>query len=314
MKYFLDNETINSTIDKSIIHNKTIIPTASVIIVAYNPNLSLFEQTIKTLVDKTKSSYEILLIDNSEKSQLQKFAADSNLNYIKLNRNYGLTIGRNVGINYSQGSILIFLDDDAIPGKNFIDEHVKAHQDKNILALRGKCLPRTNSIFNHFASHYDLGNDVIPYFINLEGNSSFKKDILIEVGGFNTVLKGAGGHEGLEISKRIIAKSLSKYSIIYCPKAIIYHDYSKSLLHYLKKEIRHARHWKYIHEHHPDFVEFFLSYNPKTNSIDKDLDLITKSKILLIKKMRQIALRSGAHLKSCKSYIQRLKSNNCISQ
>lgn len=291
MKDSLNQQTIASVVDKTIIHNKTTIPAASVIIVTYNLDIRLFEQCIKSLVDKTESTFEILIIDNSEESyHLQRFISGTSINYIKLKENYGLNIGRNVGINYSKGHILIFLDDDAIPGPHFIDQHINAHQTNNILALRGKCLPRTKSIFNHFALHYDLGDDIFPYMVNLEGNSSFKKEILTEVGGFDTALEGAGGHEGMEISKRIIERAHDKNAVIYWPGAVIYHDYSKSLLHYLKKQIRHQKHTKYISENHPDFINFFRSYETIIPNDEKELDSITRTKLEIIRIINHHAL------------------------
>lgn len=307
MKDLFDQQTIGNFIDKAIIHNKATIPTASVIIVTYNPNIRLFKQTIGSLIGRTVSSYEIFIIDNSDNSKesyrLQQFISGADLNYIKLKGNYGLTIGRNVGLNYSKGKILIFLDDDAIPGENFIDEHVNAHKANNILALRGKCLPRTNSIFNHFALHYDLGNDIFPYMVNLEGNSSFKRETLIEVGGFNTSLDGAGGHEGIEITKRIIERTNDRSSVIYWPGAVIYHDYSKSLLHYLKKQIRHQNHSNYISTRHPDFINFFSSYNPISTKDERDLDSITRTKLHIIRRINRHALRPNSIINRMVNYL-----------
>ncbi len=294
MKNFLDETTINNKIDRVIFSNNTKSPIASVIIVAYNPNMKLFEENIKSLKTDNTNSYEIIVIDNSDKPHLEKFIAKYDFNYIKLKRNYGLTAGRNVGINYSKGQILIFLDDDAIPESNYINEHIKAHQENDIVALRGKCLPRTKSLYNHFAHHYDLGDQILPYYVNLEGNSSFNKRILADIGGFNIELKGAGGYEGIEVSKRIIEKLAKRNSIIYYPNAIIYHDYSKSLVHYLKKQIRHENHIKYIMQNYPDFFDFYQSYSSSYNSNDNKLNYMTKSKIFFVRTLRRTALKSNS--------------------
>jgi len=291
MKNFLDETTINKKIDRVIFSNNTKSPIASVIIVAYNPDMKLFEENIKSLKTNNTNSYEILVIDNSDKPHIQNFITKYELNYIKLKRNYGLTAGRNVGINYSKGQILIFLDDDAIPESNYINEHIKAHQENDIVALRGKCLPRTKSLYNNFAHHYDLGDHILPYYVNLEGNSSFNKQILVDIGGFNLELKGAGGHEGLEISKRIVEKLARRDSIIYYPNAIIYHDYSKSLIHYLKKQLRHENHKKYILENHPDFLDFNYSYNYVNNRNHKSYDYITKNKMLFVENLSKAILK-----------------------
>ena len=290
----MNKETLDKLIDKKEFHNEIDSPAASVIIVTYKTDTSLLEQSINALAADTECTYEILLVENDSESLLQDFISSHNVNYIKLKRNYGLNTGRNVGINYSNGRILIFLDDDAIPGGDFIDKHVSAHGSDNILALRGRCLPRTDSIFNHFAFHYDLGDDHFPYFVNLEGNSSFKKEIFTEVGGFDTSLEGAGGHEGMEISKRIIEKTNDKNCVIYWPDAVIYHDYSKSLLHFLKKQIRHQKHSKYIHENHPDFITFFRSYKPIIPNEERVLDFVTRTRLDIIRRINRHALRPNS--------------------
>jgi len=295
MKNFLDPIILNDKIEETIHSVDTdTLPKTSVIIVTYNPDMHLLRENIESLTSDVKTKYEIWVIDNNKQSKIKNYVSELNINYIKLKRNYGLTAGRNVGIIHAKGEILIFLDDDAIPGKNFIDEHIKAHTENNISALRGKCLPRTNSTLNHFAFHYDLGDGMIPYCINLEGNSSFKKDILLEVGGFNSELKGAGGHEGLELSKKIIDRTKDIHSVIYWPDAIIYHDYSKSLIHYLKKQIRHQDHIKYIEDNHPDFLDFSRSYKPVRIKNEYELSYITRAKIRLIKKINQHALRPNS--------------------
>jgi len=292
MKNFLDETIPNQKIDKVIFSSKIKSPIVSVIIVAYNPNIELFERIIISLKTNNCNSYEILVTENSDKPYLQNLIVPYELNYIKLKHNYGLNVGRNVGINHAKGQILIFLDDDAIPGENFIYEHIKAHEESNVVALRGKCLPRTKSVFNSFAYHYDLGNEVIPYYVNLECNMSFSKKILVDVGGFNTMIEGAAGHEGLEISKRIINSTRNKNSIIYYPRAIVFHNYSKSLIHYLRKQIRHEYYFKHMIRNHPDFLDFLQSYKKLSiNSNYNNLDYITKSKVFFIRKLRRAALK-----------------------
>lgn len=300
---YLNKGTLDKLVDKTVFHNEADNPTASVIIVTYKTDISLLERSIKALTDRAESTHEILLVENSDESRLQNFIQNYNVSYIKLKRNYGLNTGRNVGINYSKGHILIFLDDDAIPGENFIDEHVRAHRSNGILALRGKCLPRTKSIFNHFAFHYDLGNDIFPYMVNLEGNSSFKRETLIEVGGFNTALEGAGGHEGIEITKRIIERTNDRSSVIYWPGAVIYHDYSKSLLHYLKKQIRHQNHSKYVSTRHPDFINFLRSYKPISTKDERELDSITRIKLDIIRRINRHALKPNSIINRMVNYL-----------
>ncbi len=283
MTNYLDRSILEETIENIVQSCKCIAPIASIIIVTYKTK----KETIASIINKLKGSsdhpFEILLIDNNRTSDLVEIANKEELFYIKLKENYGLTAGRNVGIIKARGDILIFLDDDAIPAEEFIDEHIKAHRDYQICALRGKCVPLTNSAFNYLAPHYDLGNEVVPYAINLEGNSSFSREAIISVGGFNPFLKGSGGHEGLEISNRIFEKTKNRSSIIYYPHAIIHHDYSKSFAHFLKKQIRHQNHLRFIAKKDLAFIDFFTSYESKTKTETCNLSSITRLKLLFIR-------------------------------
>ncbi len=196
-------------------------------------------------------------MDNNDKIDINPILSKYELKYIKLSKNYGLSLGRNMGIKFSKGNIVIFLDDDdAIPAHNFVEQHVKAHNEYDILGLRGKTSPRTASAYNYLQSHYDLGDKIIPCPINLEGKSSFNKKILIEIGGFNPEIQQAGGHKGIELTYRIIRKYKDISKLVYYPGAIIYHDYSDSFFKYIKKKMRHNKYLNMLECLFPDILVF----------------------------------------------------------
>lgn len=262
------------------------LPEASVVIVTYNSNKKLLNQCLDSLNKQTFTNFEILVVDNNDKIDIKDLISNYDLKYIKLNRNYGLTIARNIGIAISKGKIIIFLDDDAIPANNFVREHIQAYNEYDVFGLRGKSLPRTTSIYNYLASHYDLGEQTIPWTINLEGNSSFKKDVLIAVGGFNPELQGAGGHEGLELTYRIIKKYQDKNKLIYYPEAIIYHDYSDTFIRYLKKQLRHDMHSNILECQFPELFKFTSEYNIAPRELKKeDRSIFIQMKLTLILKL-----------------------------
>jgi len=126
---------------------------------------------------------------------------------------------------------------------------------------------------------------------------SFNKKIIVDVGGFNTMIEGAAGYEGIEISKRIINSTRNKNSIIYYPRAVVSHNYSKSLIHYLRKQIRHEHNFKYMIRNHPDFLDFYQSYKkPSYKKLSvycnyNNFDYITKSKVFFIRKLHRAALK-----------------------
>ena len=274
-----------------------ILPEASVIIVTYNTNKKLLSQNIESLDIQIDNNFEIIIVDNSDKTDVKSIVSSYSLKYIKLNKNYGLSLARNIGTKYARGDIVIFLDDDAIPANDFVEKHINAYKEYNIYGLRGKAIPITHSFYNYLAGLYDLGDEVISCPICLEGNSSFKREVLIEIGGFNPELQGAGGHEGLELTYRFFNKYKDKSKLVYYPKAIIYHDGANTFYKYIKKILRSTRHSELITTRFPRIWEFYSEYNlkPKKLTAPNFIDRI-KLKILLkftavILKFRKVAIK-----------------------
>jgi len=282
-------EIIREIKDNRIFDNRIV---ASVIIVTYNQS-DLLLQNLKSLNKQTVRYFEIIIIDNNEKMDIYTLIKDYSINYIKLNKNYGLSLGRNIGIKYARGEIVIFLDDDALPAQDFVEQHIKAYQTDNILGLRGKSLPRNpGNIYNYFASHYDYGDKIIPCYINLEGNSSFKRKALLKIGGFNPDLAGAGGYEGTELSYRILQKYKDRDKLIYYPNAIIYHDFYKNYIGYIKKLLRHKKNKNKLENQFDKVFKITKDYNFKKNMIsEKPQNLLFRFRIRVIKKSAQILLK-----------------------
>ncbi|MHA1265167.1 MAG: glycosyltransferase family 2 protein [Candidatus Helarchaeota archaeon] len=266
---------------------------ASIIIVTYNTRLNLFEKLLNSLKNQTIKDFELLIIDNSDRTDLWSFVSNCKLklSFIKLNRNYGLSLARNVGIKYARGEIIIFLDDDAIPAKNFVEEHIKAHERYKIFGLRGKALPKSQSIFNYLPRRYNCGNEIIPSIIDLEGNSSFKREILLEIGGFNPSLNGAGGGEGLELTYRIIKKYGDKKKVIYYPKAIIYHDFCLNFFKYINKVIRHMKHAQILQARFPDIYKFVASYKGDLRKEYGNLRIKIKLQLKILQLIKNLILK-----------------------
>ena len=262
-------------------------PGASVVVVTYNTNVKLLAENFKALFNQSVENYDVIVVDNSDKKDLEPVVLGFPVKvYIKLKENAGLSVGRNIGVSRAQGDIVIFLDDDAIPDRDFIREHLKAYETYDIVGLRGKSKPRTKSVYNYLTAHYDMGDSAIPHYINLEGNSSFRKDILEAIGGFDTVIKGAGGHEGAELSYRIINRLKDRNKLIYYPGPVIYHDYCTSFSRYFRKVKRHEKNLKHLADKHSEEISRFRASYPKRpniNTPDKR-SLFTKIKLKLIRK------------------------------
>jgi glycosyltransferase involved in cell wall biosynthesis len=232
---------LESTIaDRQVFGAKTSPVEASVIIVTYNADPDLLRQNLQSLKDQDDGSFEVFIIDNGDRRDASSIACLFTCEYVRLMKNFGPQVGRNVGLMLAKGAICIFLDDDAIPAPGFVRGHLEAHLSPGVLAVRGRCLGRTDNQLNLIAFHYDLGPVAKPSLIDLEGNSSFKRDTVIMAGGFDMDLPVQGGGEGTELCLRLIELNNGGTSI-YDPKPLIYHDYSSDPVKLLRKYVRQGR-------------------------------------------------------------------------
>jgi len=215
----------------------------SVIIPTHNGEKSI-SGLLESLFKQTFKDFEIIVIDDGSsdqtKSKVYGYIKDHphKLRYF-YQENKGPSSARNKGVKEAGGDIIIFLDDDALVPPGFVGAHLEAYKDRKILGLRGKILPKDASIYHFFQSHYDLGDKVVPALISTEGNCSFRKNAIIEAGGFSSNLFGG---EGDDLSKRIIRIYKDKGHLVYYPDAAIYHNYANNFIDFINKIIRHGKH------------------------------------------------------------------------
>lgn len=150
-----------------------------------------------------------------------------------------LSVSRNIGICMAKGEIIAFIDDDAIPQPEWLEELALGYSDTNAAAVGGKVYDHTGYNWQYqYATLNRLGqgswqrtkespNNCFPYsydFPYLQGtNTSFRKDILLKVGGFDEEFEYY--MDEAELCLRIIDKG---YFINQLPNACVYHKYASS--------------------------------------------------------------------------------------
>lgn len=240
-------------------------PRATVVIVRFATPVDYLRSSIKKIAD---GYTEVIIIDNSAPLDGNPFES-IDTTYIAMKGNSGVCVARNVGSLLAHSNIIVFLDDDAVPGEGFIEAHINEHKNNSIIAVRGKCLPKNRNLPNRLAFHYDLGPDRIPSPIDLEGNSSFKRRELLACGGFNENLPLAGGWEGVEVSRRLVQMSGDPASVMYSPVPTIYHDYKSNSYQLLCKLLRHRRNLGQMSQGQEGLSEFFNRYPRERNPLKK---------------------------------------------
>lgn len=209
----------------------------------------LFDDTIKCINSIMAQSYKdkdvILVMDKDE--ELYNMFIDRLMGVnILINRGQGLSDARNTGIKNAKGDIIIFIDDDAYIGDNYISNLIKNYEDKKVVGVGGKILP--NGSPNYPEELYWLGGFTHKGFPedrceirNIWGcNMSFRKDVFDKVGLFNgnfgRIGKKLVSCEDTEFGIKV--NSIIGKKIIYDPSVITYHkvhEYRQTFRYMIKR-------------------------------------------------------------------------------
>ncbi len=104
-------------------------PLVSIIVPVYNSSKFL-KDTIKSIEEQTYKNYEVIFIDDCSSDNsvqiIENYAKEnSKVHIIKLKRNRGTAIARNIGIRKAKGRYLSFLDSDDYWIKEKLDYQIK---------------------------------------------------------------------------------------------------------------------------------------------------------------------------------------------
>jgi len=200
---------------------------ASVVIATYNC-CRLLKACITALFDQTvpHSGYEVIVVDDGSTD----FTAASvsgfdylNLKYIRINRS-GRAKARNTGIMLAEGEIVIFVDSDVIPCREFIEAHLEVHESNKKVICRGRMVnidrPPDGFVKNRPdmpetgrpGGFETLLSKKVPVFQAASFptcNCSVRREFLIKAGLFDEDFTEYGW-EDLELGHRLMSASLKK--------------------------------------------------------------------------------------------------------
>lgn len=151
-----------------------------------------------------------------------------------------LSKSRNVGVKHASGDIVCFTDDDGIPEPDWLDKLVIAYEDPQVGAVGGWVRNHTGVDFQtkYIVSNRDSTSEVLienatlvpaskkhaDKFPGLIGvNSSFRKSVLLEVGGFDE--EYAYFLDETDVSLRVVDAG---YLVKMLPEAEVHHKYALS--------------------------------------------------------------------------------------
>lgn len=239
----------------------------SVIVSTYDANK--YDDTLKCLLSILKQNYvdkEVFLVLDLNEELYRRYKEDL-LKYkdvkILINKVSGLSNARNMGIMNSTGDIIVFIDDDAYIGENYLENLVKNYKNYDVIAVGGKVLPQGSSpspeevywIEGFTYKGYPENRCVVRNMLGC--NMSFRKCVF-DVLKFDPNLGKVGGNfitaEETEFCIRISSKFYDK-EIIYDPNCVVYHKtykYRQKLKYILRSSYNEGIAKAYISKLHKD--------------------------------------------------------------
>lgn len=261
----------------------------SVVIPTFNREEKL-GQTMTALADQSPGAgeYEVLIVDDGSTDETPRRVQSLREDYpvplfyfYQPNRKQGAA--RNLASRAASGKHLIFLGDDTVPGRSFLELHRLAHvsdeaapeRSDQVVVIGYTTWPDsfTRTRFLEYIGEFgwQFGFSLIkdphdvPFNFFYTSNLSISRRFFLESGGFDEDFQEYGW-EDIELSTRLVEKGMR---LIYEPRAVSYHDHPTSMSSFIDRQRKvGCSAWSFYLKH-PEMAEF-LSINriPSYTPID----------------------------------------------
>lgn len=216
----------------------------SVVICTYNREKYIYN-VLRSIAENgfSKDRYEIVLVNNNctdnTEAECLRFKNDfPDIAFHCFHEpNQGLSYARNCGIRESKGDIIIYVDDDALVNKEYLQTYADFFvQNEKAVAAGGPIVPQYETAEPDWMSHYtrmlltgalDLGPKEREFpkgSFPGGGNVAYRKSVFDHVGLFNVELGRKGnsliGAEEKDLFDKMETLGMKFY---YLPNAILYH-------------------------------------------------------------------------------------------
>jgi len=188
-------------------------------------------ETIENLAElrrQGEDQIQIIFVNNGCSNQVLKPLASYADVWLNTLGNAGAYLAKNLGALYATAPVLLFVDDDGLPGPGFIQGHLDAHARWAPVSLRGAC--RSHAAADD-PPHFRPSNTAFPCPPTLESNTSFPLQAFAQVGGWGDYL--LFGYGGLDISHRLLELGFDPRRQVYDPVPLLVQETNRGPQHAL---------------------------------------------------------------------------------
>lgn len=203
--------------------------------------------------------FEVIVVDQAStdgsRELVAGYSAPYRLRLVTQEAKYGISVGRNGGVEAAQGELVILLDADIVADPGLVEAHDRLHAKYPDPVLGcGRLLPYppANRTFIEQVANPELGLDrgtdleEFPFWYAFGGHLSFAVETFQKVGPFRSELKGA---EDIEFAYRA---SKLNIGIKNCSQAVGYHNHPRTLAEHRERANKYYRMTSIFMDMHPE--------------------------------------------------------------
>jgi len=213
----------------------------SVVLCTYSPDMyEHFREAAESVLGQTYDDVELVVVVDGNDELYDRVRGEygerENVVLHCNDENVGLLESRNTGAELASGDAVAFIDDDAIADEQWVEELVESYEERDALAAGGKMTPKWVAGKPAFLPEefYWLVGVTHKGFADGPGwvrntfgsNISFRRDVFLELGGFDTDIGGRKGDKNLQGGEtELCARMRQEYDeqVWYNPDAKVAH-------------------------------------------------------------------------------------------
>ena len=234
-------------------------PKVSVVVCSYN-GANTLEGCLKSLQRLNYPDYEVILVDDGSSDSTREVAKRYPEVLYHYQRNHGLSVARNVGMDKATGEIIAYTDSDCFADEDWLYFLVAKLLETGASAVGGPNLLPTHdgpvaacvSASPGTPAHILIDDQVAEHVPGC--NMAFWANRLRAIGGFDPVYTKAG--DDVDVCWRLQAEG---EKIVYAPAAMVWHHRRSTVRAYLKQQVGYGEAEALLKRKHPDKFRGFRS-------------------------------------------------------
>jgi len=227
-------------------------PKISVVVCAYN-EASTIEECLTSLENLTYPNYELILVNDGSSDATSAIARRHTTVTVFDVNNGGLSAARNIGLDHATGDIVAYTDGDVRVDRDWLTFLVQPFLTSDVVGAGGanvaplddppmaQCIARAPGS----PTQVMLDDRIAEHVPGC--NMAFRRNVLLEVGGFNPIYLRAG--DDVDICWRLQARG---WKIGFAPSALVWHRHRSSVRAYWKQQVGYGEGESWLKPHHPD--------------------------------------------------------------